>query len=207
MFLDGTAHYVSDYDNISTVPWMFEQHFIDPWNRVAETCKYRTFVHAKSKAASCKRLGVIIQKNAALLGGSRRTDMEVLTHRFLERWILACDYIIENHEDDSDGMEVFGKKMTVTMGCWQFLEPDLKAIVHLSGLKLGDPDALKTLDQDKRRRQAKAELCRDFEAASREFVRKLTYVTGSDNKWLEDCFNRAINALAEIEDEASWTDS
>ena len=114
--LDSTNQYVSSYDDFSVVPWELEKNFIEPWQKVAESCKYRKFVHAKSRAATCKRLATIIYKNAALLGGSKRTSKDVLVMRFLEKWIFACMYLERHHKDDAEGLEIMGQRYSITLG-------------------------------------------------------------------------------------------
>ena len=202
-FLPTTDQYVSDWDDYSIVPWKFDEDFVQPWNQVAEVCRFRKFVDAKSRAASRKRLSSIIYANAALLGGSKKTDRSVLTVRFLEQWIHACDYIRLNHSKDAEGLEVLGQKYTITMGCWQFLTPDISNIVHLAGLKLGDEDALDDLEEDKRRRLAKAAAIRDLKASWSEFEKKVAYLL-RDAETIKMLSPAVVKAMAELEDEVEF---
>ena len=74
---------------------MYQRHFVDEWNKLPKL-KFRAYVHKGSAYASRKRLAQIIESNAALLNGSRRTDKCTLTMRFFEQFILACEYLKAN---------------------------------------------------------------------------------------------------------------
>ena len=175
-FLSGTDQYVSDWDDFSIVPWFWEEHFVQPWNACAEVCKFRKYVDLKSKSASRKRLSTIIYANAHLLGGSKRTSKDVLTQRFLEKWILMCDYLKANHQDDAEGLEILGVRYSITLNCWQFLRPDIANVVHLAGLQCGQDDAIAELEQDKKRRQAKAAAIKRLTASWKEVEHKIAYL-------------------------------
>lgn len=203
-FLDSTDQYVSDFDDYSIVPWKFEDDFVKPWDAVADVCKFRKFVDAKSRAASRKRLSTIIYKNAALLGGSKKTSRDVLTVRFLEKWILMCDYLKAHHKDDAEGLEILGQRMTITMGCWQFLpETGINSVIHLAGLQSGDPDAIATLEVDKQRRQAKRRAIQALEQQWQEVIQRLGYKLQEAEK-IEMLTPAVVKALATIEDEIDW---
>lgn len=200
-FLSSTDQYTDERGVI--VPWKYEEHFVDEWNKVANQLKFRTYVDKSTRYASRRRLSQIIEANAALLGGSRRTSKGVLTMRFCERFILACDYLKANSDNDAQGLEVLGTQYQKTMGVWQWLRPDLKAIVFLAGLQCGQEDAVADLEQDKQRREAKAAMLRQFSAGWNEVEHKLAYLLKDAEtiKLLEPTVNKA---LASIEEEAEW---
>lgn len=202
-FLPTTDQYVSDFDDYSIVPWKFEEDFVQPWDQVAEVCRFRKFVDAKSRAASRKRLSSIIYANSALLGGSKKTSREVLTVRFLEHWIDACDYIRLNHANDAEGLEVLGQRYTITMGCWQFLTPDISNIIHLAGLRYGDEDALAELEIDKKRRQAKAASIKKLAAHWKEVERKIGYLL-KNSETIDMLEPAVVEALSRVEEEVEF---
>ena len=200
MFLDGTQQFCDEQGVI--VPWLYTEHVIDEWNKVAHQLKFRTYQDKGNRYASRKRLSEIIQANAALLGGSKRTSKSVLTHRFLEKFILACDYLKKNCNNDDSALDILGGNYQKTMGLWQWLRPDLKAIVYLSGLELGEPDALTQLNSDKLRRLAKAKALKGLEMQWQETVKKCAYLlkTADDIKLLEPAVAKALGAIeSEIE--------
>ena len=89
------------------------------------------------------------------------------------------------------------------MGVWQWLRPNLKAIAFLAGLQCGQEEAIADLEQDKKRRQAKAAVLRQFSAGWKEVEHKLAYLLKDAEtiKLLEPTVNKA---LASIEEEAEW---
>ena len=48
---DTTNQIISSFDDFSIVPWSFEDDFIKPWNKMAEVCRFRKFVDAKSQVS------------------------------------------------------------------------------------------------------------------------------------------------------------
>ena len=203
MFLDYTNQYVSDWDNFSIVPWHFDELFVKPWDEVAEVCKYRKFVDKKSKAASRKRLSTIIYENAQYLNGSKKTDKNLLTVRFLEQWIMACQYLKAHHASDSEGLEILGQTYSKVYGPFQFLTPDIQNVVYLAGLQLGDPDALASQAKDKARRQNKAKELRKLKEQISDTIDKAAYLlkTADDIKLLQPAVNKA---LASVEEEIEF---
>ena len=202
-FLESTDQYISDYDDFTIVPWKFEDDFVKPWDKVAESCRYRKFVDKTSRAASRKRLSTIIYSNAKYLNGSKKTDKGVLTRRFLEHWILACNYLVDNHKDDAEGLEIMGQRYTITMGPFQFLTPDISNIVHLSGLWSNCPDALRELDVDRKRRMLKKEILAGYESEWRNLIRRMSYRI-SDPEKLKDLQSAVSKGIASIEDEIDY---
>ena len=201
MVLDSTDQYCDQQGII--VPWKFREDFQRPWDEVAEVCKYRKLVHSKSEYATRKRLSIIISKSAALLGGSGKTSKDLLTVRFLSQWIVCCDYLKQNHADDAEGLEVLGRRMTLTMGPFQFLRPDISNVIHLAGLQVGDPDALATLNQDKKRRESKKRALKQFSDSYREVERKIAYLL-KDAETIQLLEPIVSKAFASIEEEAEW---
>ena len=68
-------------------------------------------------------------------------------------------YLEQHHKDDAEGLEIMGARYTITMGPWQFLQPDISNIVHLAGLYCGDEDALSDLEADKKGGKIKQKPC------------------------------------------------
>ena len=171
MVLNSTDQYCDQQGII--LPWKFREDFQRPWDEVAEICKYRKLVHSKSEFATRKRLSTIISKSAALLGGSGKTSKNLLTVRFLSQWIVCCEYLKANHKDDAEGLEVLGKRMTITMGAFQFLTPSIENVIHLAGLQVGDPDALASQGLEKQRRADKRQALQQLEQHWKELERKM----------------------------------
>ena len=201
MVLDSTDQYCGSDGVI--VKWKFNECFQQPWNEVAEACKYRKLVHSKSEYATRKRLSYIISKGAHLLGGSKKTSKDLLTVRFLSQWIVCCDYLKENHTDDAEGLEVLGKRMTITMGPFQFLSPNISNVIHLAGVQVGDSDALANLEADKERRQATAKALKRLTASWEEVEHKIAYLLRDPESilMLEPVVTKA---LATIEEEVEF---
>ena len=202
-YLSGTDQYVSDWDSFSPVPWFFDEYFVEPYNKMAEVCKFRKFAHKKSKAASRKRLATIVYENAALLGGSKRTDKDVLMKRFFEHWIMAMEYLQENHQEDSDGVDILGQRMCITLSVWQFLRPDIRNVVHLSGLRVGKEDAINELSKDKKRRESKRQALQKLRAHYEEFEKRCAYLL-KDAEQIKMVEPALIKALAQVEDEVEF---
>ena len=201
MVLDSTDQYC-DSDGV-IVKWKFSDCFQKPWDEVAEVCKYRKLVHSKSEYATRKRLTYIIDKSAHLLGGSKRTSKSLLTVRFLSQWIVCCDYLKENHKDDAEGLEVLGKRMTITMGPFQFLSPDISNVIHLAGLQVGDSEALSNLEVDKQRRADKRQALQQLKEQWSETERKIAYLL-SDPEDIKMLLPEVTKSLARIEEQAEW---
>ena len=202
-FLSGTEQYISSYDDYSPMPYHFDEYFIEPYDRMAEVCKFRKFVHKKSKAASRKRLAAIVYENAALLGGSKKTDKGVLFKRFYEHWILAMDYIRMNHQESASGLDVLGQRYCITLNLWQFLNPNIANIIHLSGLSCGDEDALADLEIDKKRRQLKAASIKKLAAHWKEVERKIGYLL-KNSETIEMLEPVVVESLCRIEEEIEF---
>ena len=200
---DTTNQIISSFDDYSIVPWSFEDDFVSPYNKMAEVCRFRKFVDAKSRAASRKRLSTIIYANAQYLGGSKKTDRSVLTYRFLEKWIFACQYLENNHKDDAEGLEIMGQRYSITLGCWQFLQPDISNIVHLAGLYCGEANAEANLEVDKQRRARKRQAIQRLEGQWQDTVKKLSYLL-KDADSIDMLQPTVTKALASIEDEIEF---
>ena len=186
-------------DNDVPVPWMYQRHFVDQWNTVANQLKFRAYVDKGSAYASRKRLGKIIKANAALLGGSQKTSIDLLTCRFYEHFILACDYLKATADNDAHGLEVLGTFYPKTMSVWVWLRPDLKAIVFLAGLQCGKQDAVSELEADKIRRQEKARAMKALKEMWSEVERKVAYLLRdpADIKMLEPVVTKHLAAIEE----------
>ena len=202
-FLDYTNQYVSDWDNFSILPYHFDDLFVKPWDEVAEVCKYRKFVDKKSKAASRKRLSTIIYENAQYLNGSKKTDKNLLTVRFLEQWIMACDYLKAHHASDSEGLEILGQTYSKVYGPFQFLTPDIQNVVYLAGLQLGHSNALEMQADDKKRRERKRKALEELRSQWLAVTEKAAYLlkTADDIKLLQPAVTKA---LASIEEEIEF---
>ena len=201
----GILESTDQYTDESGVPvsWMYQRHFIDEWNVLADKLKFRAYVNKGTPYASRKRLAQIIEANAALLGGSRKTNKGVLTRRFFEQFILACDYLKATVDNDAHGLEVLGTFYPKTMSVWVWLRPDLKAIVFLAGLQCGQEDAVAELEQDKKRRQAKAAAIKRLAAHWQETEQKISYLL-RDPETILMLEPTVTKALASIEDEIEF---
>lgn len=201
MILDTTDQYVGDDGVI--VPWMYERHVIDEWNKVAHALKFRTYQDKSSRYASRKRVSQFIVDNARFLGGSRRTSKNVLTVRFLDRFICAMSYLRENCTVTDSGLDILGTNYPLTMGFWQWLRPDAKALIHLAGLYCHDPIEEASQEQDRQRRRKKAAAIKRLKGHYEEFERKCAYLLRDPDSilMLEPTLTKA---LASIEEQAEW---
>ena len=193
------------------LPWWFEREVVDVWNGLMTRppLRFRTFQHKRNQFDSRRRVSQLIVNNAALLGGSRKTNPDVLHERFAFILHSALTYVRNSWDEDADALEVLGAKYPITMGFWQFTRPDLQNIVHLDGLNCGEPDALAQLEQDKARRQEKAQIIKAFQSQLDEFIQKCAYTVGSDddsNKRLRQVFDVACEGLADAEEQLEWTE-
>ena len=200
-FLDGTDQWVDDSGVI--VEWKYKECIIDEWNAVAHKLKFRAYIDKGSRYASRKRLSQIIRANASLLRGSKRTSMDVLTLRFCEHFIEACRYLLTTAEVGPTGIEILGSHYPLTMSLWVWFRPDIKPIIHLSGLSLGDEDALADLEKEKQRRLAKAAAIKQLKASWSEFERKVAYML-RDAETITMLSPAVIKAMAALEDEVEF---
>ena len=200
-FLPSTDQYTDD--NGVPVPWMYQRHFIDEWNVLADKLKFRSYVNKGTPYASRKRLSQIIEANAALLGGSRKTNKGVLTRRFFEQFILACDYLKATVDNDAHGLEVLGTFYPKTMSIWVWLRPDLKAIVFLAGLQCGQEDAVAQQERATEVRRAKAAALKQLREHYSEFEKKCAYLL-KDAETIRMVEPALIKALAQVEDEVEF---
>ncbi len=194
------------------LPWWFEREVVEVWNGLMSRppLKFRTFQHKRNQFDSRRRVSELIVANAALLGGSRKTNPNVLHGRFSYVLHGALTYVRNSWNEDEDALEVLGAKYPITMGFWQFTRPNLQNLVYLDGLNRGEPDALAALEADRLRRTEKAKIIRAFQANVDEFIQKCSYVTGShedSNKRLRDTFDIAIaEGLVAAEEALEWTE-
>ena len=193
------------------LPWWFDREVVDVWNHLMCTppLKFRTFQDKRNRFDSRRRISKIIIDNAQYLDGTKRTDRDVLHERFSFVFHSALTYVRSSWDEDADALEVLGARYPITMGIWQFLRPDLSNLVHLDGLKCGEPDALAQLEQDKARRQEKAKIIKAFQSQLDEFIQKCAYTVGSDddsNKRLRQVFDVACEGLADAEEQLEWTE-
>ncbi len=194
------------------LPWWFEREVVDVWNGLMTRppLRFRTFQHKKNAFDSRRRVSQLIVANAALLGGSRKTNPNVLHQRFAFTLHSALTYVRNSWDEGADALEVLGAKYPITMGFWQFTRPDLQNLIYLDGLNRGEPDALASLEEDRLRRQEKAKIIRAFQAGVDEFIQKCAYTVGSDddsNKRLRQVFDVATGGLADAEAALEWESS
>lgn len=201
MILDTTDQYVGDDGVI--VPWKYEEHIVNEWNQVAHALKFRTYQDKSSRYASRKRVSQFIVDNARFLGGSRRTSKDVLTVRFLDRFILAMSYLRENCIVTDSGLDILGRTYPLTMGFWQWLRPDAKALIHLAGLYGGDPDAVASQEQDRQRRLAKAKVMKELKGMWQEVEHKIAYLL-REPETIKMLQPTVIEHLAQIEEQVEW---
>ena len=200
-FLDGTDQWVDDSGIM--LPWHYEECVIQEWNAVAHKLKFRAYVDKGSRYASRKRLSQIIRANAELLGGSKRTSMDVLTLRFCEHFIEACRYLLTTAEVGPTGIEILGSHYPLTMSLWVWFRPDIKPIVHLSGLSLGEEDALADLEEDKQRRLAKAAAIKRLASHWKEVEKKASYLLRL-SETIDMLEPVVVEALCRVEEEIEF---
>ena len=201
MLLNPTDVYCDDSGIL--LPWMHQRHVIDEWNAVAHKLKFRAYADKGSRYASRKRVSQFIMNNAALLGGSRKTDPDILTRRFLEQFYLFCRYLIEKSEPTPEGLEVLGTMYPKTFGIWLWLRSDAKPIIHLAGLQIGCDDAVAEQEADKERRNLKRDIIKGYEQEWQEVVRRMSYKLRDPNR-LKDLQSIITQKFAEIEDQIDW---
>ena len=82
-------------ENGTLYPWTIDQHVAPLWDRYAKKLGFRTYTHGKSnsKSKASQRLTYILKDNAALLHGSRFTDLDVLCDEFVFQLWSALDYM------------------------------------------------------------------------------------------------------------------
>ena len=196
-----TDQYIGDDGVI--VPWMYDKHIVDEWKKVAHKLKFRTYQDKSSRYASRKKVTHFIRDNARFLGGSRRTDLDVLTHRFCEQFILAMSYLRDNCTTTDTGLDILGRTYPLTMRFWQWLRPDARALIHLAGLHGGDPDTVVSQELDRQRRLRKAAAMRNLKAHWSEVERKVAYLL-RDTETIKMLQPTVIEHLAQIEEQVEW---
>ena len=96
-----------------------------------------------------------------------------------------------------------GQRYSITLGCWQFLQPDISNIIHLAGLYCGEEDAEANLEVDKQRRARKRQAIQRLEGQWQDTVKKLSYLL-KDADSIDMLQPTVTKALASIEDEIEF---
>lgn len=170
------------------MPWELD-NVISLWNTLAaQGLGWRSYTDGKanSRPRSLRRLGVILSR--------ANTTVE----EFTAELTAALVYIQE------EGTETVNKRLNQQYGLkmtfWTFCR-DLNNITHLANLALNrTPDVQ---DQEKARKDTKAELLRSFEAELREWTAFMAYRSGDDTAALEAAIEAARSVMASAEDACS----
>ena len=173
------------------MPWEME-NIISTWNSLAaEGLGWRSYTDGKanSRPRSLRRLGVILDK------------ADTTVEEFTAELTTALVYI--QQEGTETVNQRLGKQYNLRITFWRFASPP-DAIKHLSELALGRTAAVK--DQDKARRDQKAELLRDFETELKEWVGFMAY-RSRDNAALEQALEAARGVMAAAESELEQSTS
>lgn len=168
------------------MPWELD-NVISLWNTLAaKGLGWRSYTDGKanSRPRSLRRLGVILSR--------ANSDIETFTAELT----AALVYIQE------EGTETVNKRLNQQYGLkmtfWTFCR-DLNNITHLSNLALNrTPYGVQ--DQEKARKDTKAELLRSFEVELREWTAFMAYRSGDDTAALEDALAAARAVMASAED-------
>ena len=173
------------------------------WNQLgAEALGFRTWTAGKSnsKSKAAARLTYILRDNAHWLGGSRRTDIDVLYEEFLGQLQASLIRIKQQGIDRIN--EQVGAEMNARLTFWRFLDPDLRAMKQLSDQQLGITDQDNV--EDLQRRKRKAEILREFATDLKQFAKQAAYLAGSDkhsNQKLEQALEIARTSLGVVLDD------
>lgn len=170
---------------VEVTPWEMES-IISIWNALAaDGLGWRSYTDGKanSRPRSLKRLGVVLDK--------AHTTVE----EFTAELTAALVYIQEQ------GTETINQRLNsrydLRITFWTFCR-DLKNVRHLANLALNrTPDVQ---DQDKARKDQKAELLRSFETELTDWIHLMAYKSADDTAALERALETARAALAAAED-------
>ena len=190
--------------NDTLEPWVIDE-VARIWDEHSKPLKFRAFSVGKSgsKPKAAKRLSAVLYENVEWLGGSSKTDIEVLLDTFITKLIASLTYVEWEGIDKVN--EHLERPLSIALGFWQFTRPDLKNIHWLACFHWGlDPVA--QLEADKERRIGKAEILSEWRADLNEHMRRMAYMSGSDdasNARLKAALDEARKAMAEAEDEIS----
>lgn len=170
---------------IEVMPWEME-NVISIWNTLAaQGLGWRTYMDGKanSRPRSLRRLGIILD----------RADSDIET--FTAELTAALIYIQDRGTEAINNK--LGSQYNLRITFWTFIR-DLNNVQHLSNLALNrTPDVE---DQDKARRDEKAEMLQSFEAELKEWVSYMAYRAGDSNQALEDALDAARAVMATGDD-------
>ena len=141
-------------------PWALDT-VESTWNRLgAEALGFRVWTAGKanSRSKAAARLTYILRDNAHWLGGSRHTDVDVLLESFIAHLMASLIGIKQQGIERIN--EQTGSEMNARLTFWRYLDPDLRAMKHLSDQQLGITDQDNV--EDIQRRRDKATLLREF---------------------------------------------
>ena len=188
-------------------PWALDS-VESTWNRLgAEALGFRTWTAGKSNSRSkaAARLTYVLRDNAHWLGGSRHTDLDVLLESFIAHLMASLIRIKQQGIERIN--EQTGSEMNARLTFWRYLDPDLRAMKHLSDQQLGITDQDNV--EDIQRRRDKATLLREFASEVKSFTRQAAYLAGSDkgsNQKLEMALEIARQAMEQGLEDLKWTE-
>ena len=172
---------------IDVAPWELER-IGQLWDNLSRPMSFRAFTLGKagSMGRACRRLGVILDKH--------HLSIEELEANLT----VALVYISDQGLDRVN--QVTGGNLNARLTFWRFIDPP-DNLQHLANLALNrTPDVN---DQDKARRDQKADLLQSFEAELKEWVSFMAYRSGDSNAALEQAIETARDAMAKAEDQLS----
>ena len=145
----------------------------------------------------------MLRDNAHWLGGARHTDVDVLLKSFIAHLMASLIRIKQQGIDRIN--EQTGSEMNARLTFWRYLDPDLRAMKHLSDQQLGitDQDNVK----DIQRRRDKATLLREFASEVKQFTKQAAYLAGSkkgSNQRLEQVMEIARQSMKQALDDLRW---
>ena len=183
-------------------PWVIDD-ISKTWDTY-KPAKLRVFSLGKSgsKPKAAKRLSLILLDNAEWLGGSPKTDIEVLYDNFDSKLIAALKYLEWVGLQTASEQLGLAAPLNINMGFWSFCRPSLQHIHHLACLHWGR-DPVEALETDKKRRSEKATILAEWKAELNAHLHRLAYSSSSDdlsNARLKAAINKAKRVMAEAED-------
>ena len=101
--------------------------------------------------------------------------------------------------------EQTGSEMNARLTFWRYLDPDLRAMKHLSDQQLGITDQDNV--EDIQRRRDKATLLREFASEVKSFTQTAAYLAGSEkgsNQRLEQALEIARQAMEQGLEDLKW---
>ena len=185
-------------------PWTIEQHVAPLWDRYAQDLRFRVYTHGKSnsKTKAAHRLSYILKDNAALLHGSRFTDLDLLCDEFISQLGGALEYI-KTQGIDRVNLQT-GEEFNARLTFWTFCR-DLKNVHMLCNAYTGKSAVDDIVDLN--RRKAKAALLREFGNDCKNYAAQFAYISGSkkdSNQRLEASLDVARHHIENALEDLGW---